>query len=74
MTEEEKARTCKRERARRLYEERKAKGICVRCGKNKASEKRVTCQECRDKAKIAWMKRKQDAINKYMETHYGRIR
>lgn len=74
MTSEEKKRIRKSERSKILYMERKAKGICVRCGKNKASEKRVTCQECRDKAKIAWMKMKQDAINKYMETHYGRIR
>lgn len=31
------------------YEERKAKGICTRCGKNKASDGRFTCISCREK-------------------------
>lgn len=35
-----------------LYEKRKANGICVRCGKNKAREKRVLCEECKKKQLI----------------------
>lgn len=31
------------------YEERKAQGICTRCGKNKASEGKFTCGQCREK-------------------------
>lgn len=31
------------------YEERKAKGICTRCGKNKASKGKFTCTKCREK-------------------------
>lgn len=36
-------------RQKREYAERKEKGICIRCGKNKASDGRFTCLTCREK-------------------------
>lgn len=34
------------ERHKRLYENRKEQGLCVKCGINKAREGKVQCEEC----------------------------
>lgn len=37
---------------KQTYDLRKAAGICVRCGKNKAEENRVMCAECLEKERL----------------------
>lgn len=37
--------------SQKTYYERKSKGICTKCGKNKAVEGKTMCQECADKQK-----------------------
>lgn len=38
--------------AKRKREQRKAQGICTRCGKNKASDGYFTCEACRRKNRV----------------------
>lgn len=38
--------------SKQTYDFRKASGICVRCGKNKAAENRVMCAECLEKERL----------------------
>ena len=44
-----KAREYERERSRRLHAERKAAGICTKCGKAPAHPDRTTCEPCAEK-------------------------
>lgn len=41
----------KNERERERYDYLKSRGICVKCGREKALEKRILCLECREKHK-----------------------
>ena len=45
----DKAKEYERERGRRLYAERKAAGICTKCGKAPACEGRTTCEPCAER-------------------------
>lgn len=50
----------------RLYAERKAQGICVRCRKRKADKNHVTCTYCRKRDNLKAIerrKRKKDCVN-----------
>lgn len=60
-SEEKKAEYLKRaaKHHKRLYNERKAAGICVDCGKKKAEENRVRCGICLDK-----QRRRQEEIRR----------
>lgn len=49
--------------AKRIYAERKAKGLCVSCGKNKA-ENGVRCEKCKTIVKRNRMLRKEYLLSK----------
>ena len=57
----------RQERQRRDRDERRKKGLCISCGKNKMGDSLVTCKVCADKAsERAMIKRKlsKEAKNK----------
>lgn len=39
----------KSDMAKKIYNERKAEGICVKCGKNRSENGRVKCKKCLEK-------------------------
>lgn len=43
---------------KKLYDERKAKGICVKCATRKADEGHVTCVWCRKKENLKTVERR----------------
>lgn len=74
FTPEQKARADKQSRDshKRLYKERKAAGICTKCGRHKAWEGRTKCVECTIRANRAAEKhrRKSGEKTRYMLTEH----
>ena len=64
-----KAREYERERTRREREERRARGICIRCGERLAAPDRASCETCLEKRREA--DRKNYAAGKAAGLPYG---
>lgn len=68
----EKHREQSRDWGRAIRQERKAKGLCSQCGKNKVKPGRVTCPECIKKNKARREKLKEERIAKGLCTKCGK--
>ena len=73
MTEQEKQERYRRnnERYRRVYAERKQKGVCVKCGKRKSVAGRTLCIDCLVKSRRRKDRRYNNEIERNERPEYG---